>query len=125
MNLRQRRKHDIPVWRVVVLPCVVGLALSGPAIATDDRPMGTGIPFFGQYSQATGTKIIVWSLEEATVPFPADCPRIELTPETMGIDAYKMAMATLLVARVSRRAVRFYAHATWDGGCGVDYVQLN
>jgi hypothetical protein len=101
------------------------LALPPAATAAGEREMGTGIPLFGQYSQATGTAVIVWSLEEGTVPFPSDCQAIRLSPETMGIDAYKMAVATMLASRISRRPVRFYAHASRDGGCGVDYVQLN
>jgi hypothetical protein len=87
--------------------------------------MGTGIPLFGQYSQATGMSVLVWSLEDATVPIPADCRWIVLNPATMGMDAYKMAGATMLAARVTRRPVRFYAHASRDDGCGADYVQLN
>jgi len=87
--------------------------------------MGTGIPHFGSYSAATGVQTNVWGLNEATVPFPAGCPYIYLTAATMGMDAYKIAVATLLVAKTTGRAVRFYAHAARDGGCGVDYVQLN
>lgn len=87
--------------------------------------MGTGVPFFGSYSAATGVVTIVWSLQDASVPIPADCGRIYLTASTMGMDAYKVAVATLLLARTTGRAVRFYAHATRDDGCGADYVQLN
>jgi hypothetical protein len=42
----------------------------------------------------------------------------------MGMDAYKMAVATLTAARLSGAKVRFFAHAERDNGCGVDYVQL-
>jgi hypothetical protein len=98
---------------------------TGIAAAQGAPEMGTGIPHFGSYSAATGVQTIVWGLNEATVPFPADCPRLYLTAATMGMDAYKIAVATLLVAKTTNRAVRFYAHAPRDGGCGVDYVQLN
>jgi hypothetical protein len=84
----------------------------------------SGVPHFGLYSQATGTEIRVWSLLNPTVPFPAGCTALVLRPETMGIEAFKIAAATLLTARVSGMRVRFYAHAPRDGGCGVDYVQL-
>lgn len=87
--------------------------------------MGTGVPYFGSYSAATGVQTIVWGLGEATVPFPADCQRVNLTAATMGMDAYKIAVATLLLAKATNRPVRLYAHAARDGGCGADYVQLN
>lgn len=105
--------------------CVIGLLAHGIATAQGEREMGTGIPHFGTYSAASGVQTIVWALNEATVPFPADCPRLYLTAATMGMDSYKIAVATLLVAKTTNRAVRFYAHAARDGGCGVDYVQLN
>lgn len=105
--------------------CAIGLLGHGMAAAQGEREMGTGIPTFGSYSAATGVQTIVWGLQDATVAFPADCPRIHLTAATMGMDAYKIAVATLLVARTTSRSVRFYAHASRDGGCGVDYVQLN
>lgn len=105
--------------------CAISLLGTGIAAAQGEREMGTGIPHFGSYSAATGVQTLVWGLNEATVPFPADCTRLYLTAATMGMDAYKIAVATLLVARTTHRAVRFYAHAPRDGGCGVDYVQLN
>ena len=86
--------------------------------------MGMGIPQFGSYSAATGTSIIVWRLDEVATPFPSGCVNITLSPTTMGIDAYKIGVATMLAARTSGRKVRFYAHAPRDGGCGVDYVEL-
>jgi hypothetical protein len=42
----------------------------------------------------------------------------------MGIEAYKMAFATMTAAKIAGSRVRFYAHADRDGGCGVDYVEL-
>jgi len=86
--------------------------------------MGTGVPNFGMYSAATGTSTIVWSLGDATTPFPAGCARIVLHPQTMGMDAYKLAVGTLVAAKLSNKKVRFYAHASRDDGCGVDYVQI-
>ena len=88
--------------------------------------MGTGIPSnFGLYSAATGVQTIVWGISSATIQFPSGCASITLTPATMGMDAYKIAVSTLLLARVTGRPVRFYSHASRDTGCGVDYIQLN
>jgi hypothetical protein len=100
------------------------MALASSPIYAATGEMGTGVPNFGIYSQATGMSIIVWSLGNATRSFPSGCTNIVLTPATMGMDSYKMAMATLTAARVSGLKVRFYAHAERDNGCGVDYVQL-
>jgi hypothetical protein len=47
-----------------------------------------------------------------------------VTPTTMGVDGYKIAIATMTAARIANRSVRFYAHASRDNGCGVDYVEL-
>jgi hypothetical protein len=88
--------------------------------------MGMGIPRFGNYANDPGQPpySIVWQLENASTPFPAGCTYLNVTSATMGLDAYKIAIATMTVARVSGRSVRFYAHAPRDGGCGVDYVEL-
>jgi len=86
--------------------------------------MGAGTPHFGMYSAATGTQIRVWSLASATIAFPAGCSSLNLTPATMGLDTYKLAIATMLTAKATGKRVRFYAHAPRDGGCGVDYVEL-
>ena len=86
--------------------------------------MGTGIPNFGSYSEATGVQAIVWSLTNSTVGFPSGCSSIVLTPATMGWEPYKIAIATMMLAKATDKRVRFYAHAPRDGGCGVDYVQL-
>ena len=86
--------------------------------------MGTGIPQFGSYSAPVGVRTTVWSLDSATVSFPAGCTAIYLYASTMGMDSYKLAISTMLTARALGKAVRFYAHAPRDGGCGVDYVQL-
>lgn len=87
--------------------------------------MGQGVPAaFGMYSAATGTLTRVWALSDVTTPFPSGCTNITLSPATMGMDAYKIGVATLLLAKTTNRRVRFYAHSDRDGGCGVDYLQL-
>jgi len=88
--------------------------------------MGTGIPSgFSFYSAATGVQTLVWGMTSPSIQFPSGCQSLTLTPATMGMDAYKIAVSTLLLARVTGRPVRFYAHASRDTGCGVDYIQLN
>jgi len=129
--LRRTFEFAPPVQRVrrwlrrvaAALWCGTGLAAQYAVAA--DTEMGTGVPFFGFYSQATGVQTNVWGLSNQTLPFPAGCPYIVLTAATMGMDAYKIAVATLLLANTTNRTVRFYAHGPRDGGCGVDYVQLN
>jgi len=101
---------------------LVALASQNVMAAQDE--MGTGVPHFGLYSQATGTEIRVWALQNPTVPFPAGCTAIVLRPETMGLEAFKIAAGILTAARISGMRVRFYAHGPRDGGCGVDFVQL-
>lgn len=105
---------------IALLACTV----FGPAVQAAQGEMGTGVPHFGLYSSATGTQALVTSLADATVAFPAGCTSISLNPQTMGLDAYKIAVAVMTVAKVSNRRVRFYAHAVRDGGCGVDYVAM-
>ena len=105
--------------------CAAGLLAHSAAVAQGAREMGTGIPSFGTYSAEQGVKTTVWSLSDPVVPFPSGCPQIVLTAATMGMDTYKIALATMLLARTTSRSVRFYAHGSHDGGCGVDYVQLN
>ena len=100
------------------------IAGAGSASAASGE-MGTGVPHFGVYSAATGMQIVVFSVASPTRPFPAGCTNIVLTPTTMGLDSYKMAMATLTAARLAERPVRFYAHGERDGGCGVDFVQID
>ena len=68
---------------------------------------------------------MVWKLEGATIPFPTGCSGQSLDPTIMGMDAYKIAIGIMLVARASGRTGRFYAHAPRGSGCGVDYLQLN
>jgi hypothetical protein len=86
--------------------------------------MGKGKPEFGVYSQSQGVSTPIWSLRDATVGFPAGCGYLILSVATMGIESYKIALAILITAKATNTAVRFYAHADRDGGCGVDYVQM-
>jgi hypothetical protein len=97
--------------------------LSSQAIAASGE-MGTGIPQFGSYSSATGTRLAVWSLADASRPMAAGCSSLILSPETMGLEAYKIGVALLTAAKLTDRRVRFYAHGERDGGCGVDYVEI-
>jgi tetrahydromethanopterin S-methyltransferase subunit C len=123
-KLNRRPTYRSPV-AALSKACVLAAAmLVLPATAAQGE-MGTGVPHFGSYSAATGVVTKIWGLADATVPFPSGCTSLDLSPATMGMDAYKIAIATLLVARTTNRAVRFYAHGPRDGGCGVDYVQLN
>ena len=96
---------------------------AGHAMAAQGE-MGAGVPGFGLYSTATGVQAIVLTMTDVVTPLPAGCVYLSLTPATMGMDAYKIAIATMLVAKTSNRRVRFYAHAPRDTGCGVDYVEL-
>jgi hypothetical protein len=99
------------------------MVAAGHAYAASGE-MGTGVPNFGVYSAATGMRIVVFSISNPIRPFPAGCTNIVLTPGTMGLDSYKMAVATLTTAKATGMRVRFYAHDYRDNGCGVDYVQL-
>lgn len=101
------------------LACV----LSQPATAASGE-MGTGVPRFGIYGEPAGAHIQVWALDDSTIAFPAGCVSLVIHPVTMGLDAYKIAAAALMAAKVGGLRVRFYAHAPRDGGCGVDYVEL-
>ena len=103
------------------------MSLATPNAFAANGEMGTGVPTFGIYTQAPGLamQISVWSLANPTTPMAAGCGSLVLTPATMGLDSFKMAMATLTAAKVAGMRVRFYAHIERDGGCGVDYVQLN
>lgn len=115
MNLGNQWRH------VAVIACaVLWSALANGA----QGEMGRGIPQFGSYSSATGVQTLVLRLDDATTPFPAGCTSITLAPATMGMDSYKIAVATMLAAKTSGRPVRFFAHAPRDTGCGVDYVEM-
>ena len=86
--------------------------------------MGMGVPNFAQYGEAFGGVAIVWSLANPAIPFPAGCSHLVVSRTTMGPDPFKIAIATMLTAKVTAKSVRFYAHESRDGGCGIDYVQL-
>jgi hypothetical protein len=103
----------------VGLACVVS---HGANAASGE--MGTGVPKFAIYGDLVGAHIQVWAIDDSTIAFPAGCTSLVVRPETMGLDAYKLAAAALMAAKVSGMRIRFYAHASRDGGCGVDYVEL-
>jgi hypothetical protein len=88
--------------------------------------MGTGIPGqAGIYSQVTGlAHFRIWALTSPTIAFPAGCTSLILSRATL-VDDYKIFVSVILTAQSLGRSVRFYAHAERDGGCGVDYVQMN
>jgi hypothetical protein len=110
--------------RVAVGIVVVVVALAPVQAFAAQGELGTGVPQFGTYSAATGAQTVVWRLDDATTPFPTGCTSIQLTPTTMGMDSYKIAVATMLAARTSGRRVRFFSHAPRDTGCGVDFVEM-
>jgi len=104
---------------------IAALLCGAGGIEAAQGEMGTGVPTsYGMYSAATGTSTIVWAIGDITVPFPQGCTNIVLSPTTMGIDAYKIAVATLTIGKIANRRIRFYAHAPRDSGCGVDYLQF-
>jgi hypothetical protein len=87
--------------------------------------MGTGVPAnVGLYSNATGMSAIIWSMTDLSTPLPAGCTLLILSPATMGMDAYKVAISAVMLAKATGKRVRFYAHAPRDSGCGVDYVEV-
>lgn len=90
--------------------------------ATGD--IGTGIPNFGLYGTFNNGLIIIHTLINPTINFPAACPYLIISPATIGVAEHRMVYATLLTASALQRRVRFYAHVDRDGGCGVDYVSL-
>jgi hypothetical protein len=102
------------------------LLLSYGTANTASGELGTGkINTFAVYGAAQGVYTIVWSLNDATIPFAPGCSFLVLTAATMGLDSYKLAVSVLTVAKVTGAPVRFYSHAPRDwNGCGVDYVQL-
>jgi len=101
---------------------LIGLGTGSASAASGE--MGTGTPQFGIYSEVLGVHIRVWSLSNSTVNFPAGCSALVLTQGTLGADTYKAAIATLTAAKAAGMRVRFYAHAERDGGCGIDYFEL-
>lgn len=88
--------------------------------------MGTGTPSFGVYSVAVSPipGAFVWSLSNVQLGFPSACSYLILDSATMGMDTYKIALAMMMQARATNTRVRFYAHTSLNGGCGIDYVEL-
>ena len=116
---REKQMHALKRMTLGLL--LYTFVLEAPAAQGE---MGIGVPIFGQYGDASGGSAVVWGLGNAAMPFPAGCLYLVLTRTTMGPDAFKIAVATMLTAKVISKSVRFYAHVDRDGGCGVDYVQL-
>jgi hypothetical protein len=119
-----RGSHKVKIMRFVKY-LLLSILLFGKfhTASAASGEMGTGIPEWGTYS-ATGSSAIVWLLHSATIGFPPGCTHIILSPATMGADAYKIAISTMLTARALGKPVRFFSHGERDGGCGVDYLQL-
>jgi hypothetical protein len=115
-------------FKVLVAVGLVALqSLSMSSVQAAAGEMGRGIPSsFATYSTLVSNNnlVIVWQLTSPTIAFPAGCTALYLSSSTMGIENFKAAIAILTAANIAGRAVRFYAHAERDGGCGVDYVQL-
>jgi hypothetical protein len=87
--------------------------------------MGTGVPRWAQFGDVYGGYILVKSLSGASIPFPSGCESgIIITSGTMGRDPLAAAISMLLAAKITGVPVRFVAHTTRDGGCGVDYIEL-
>jgi hypothetical protein len=107
---------------------VSALSLTSASAEAATGELGTGVPNFGFYSKSTFHNqdvIVVWSLRAPMDRgFPSGCSNIMLTTATMGEQGLKMAMATLMTAKLTNRQVRLYSHAPRDGGCGVDYIEL-
>jgi hypothetical protein len=110
--MRRNKPLSLLVWLLLSIFSHPSLAASGE--------MGSGKPSFGVYTTSTS----VFFLKDATVAFPSGCyGGVVLSPATMGIETYRIALSILITAKATNTAVRFYAHAERDGGCGVDYVQ--
>lgn len=104
---------------------IASLMLTSMAVSAAQGELGTGIPKFGTYSAASGMSMYTSvALDDATIPLPSGCPVLIMSPATMGMDSYRISVAILLAAKVSGRKVRFYSHMVRDGGCGVDYVEI-
>jgi hypothetical protein len=98
--------------------------LATPVIAVTGE-MGTGKPDFGLYTATQGIYTKIWVLREATVNFPIACTGgLVLSPATMGMESYKIAVSILTIAKMTNAAVRFYATVDRGQGCEVDYLQL-
>jgi hypothetical protein len=106
------------MFRVVLL----GLSSAATSAHAAIGEMGTGIPAFGQYAASQGGHVAVWSLSNSSIPMPTGCTALYLLPSVFGTEPYKIAIATLLAAKVAEKRVRFYSHT--ENGCNVDYVQI-
>lgn len=116
------------LFKLKMVGAMLAFGIASPVGAAQGE-MGTGIPDgYSIYSPvATGgsAQIVVWSLKGASTAMPSGCSNITLTLRTLEADTYKMALATLQIAKLTNQPVRFYAHASRDAGCGVDMIQLS
>lgn len=104
---------------------VVGASLCGSQGASAALgTMGYGTPQFSMYAHSLGEMVVVKAFANQVYGFPVGCVSLTITPQTMGADSYKLAIATMLTARVTGQKVMFYAHEVRDWGCGVDYLEL-
>lgn len=107
----------------LIASLIIGTTMSAHA-ATGE--MGNGVPQIGIYSGAAGHgHIRIWSLANATVNFPTGCTSILISRTTVGEQDYKVMLSIILTAKSLGKPVRFYGHAERDGGCGMDYIQLD
>jgi hypothetical protein len=100
-----------------------GLSVAQGANAASGE-MGTAIPKFALYSAPVGNYLRIYGGTNVAIAFPAGCSAIVLTPTTMGLDSYRIAVSMVMAANLSGRRIRFYAHAPRDAGCGVDFVEF-
>ena len=107
------RKLAIVSLLLALLPASQAGAVTGE--------MGTGIPNIILITQPYGSRLVLW-LTDATVPMPASCPTISISPGTVGERDYQFIHSMLLSAKAVNKRLRFYAIVERDGGCGVDYV---
>jgi hypothetical protein len=115
--------HMKTLRRLMAATILAGLSAFSFAVSGE---MGTGTPdSWGQYSAAVGdTHIRIFNLTNRTTAFPAGCSYITISSATVGADAYKMVLASMLIAKSTGKKMRFFAHAARDGGCGVDYFEM-
>src|SRR5262245_60015111 len=86
--------------RTILGSLLFALALEASAASGE---MGMGVPNFGQFGDAVGGVVVVWNLSSTVIPFPAGCSQLLVTRATMGADPFKIAVATMLTAKVTAK----------------------
>lgn len=110
------------IGAITVIVTLWACALPQADAATGE--MGTGIVSGVRfYSSPVGSAFYV-DFSSTTTPVPSGCSA-KITRATVGADDYKTMFSMALTAKVTGRPLRLYAHAVRDGGCGVDYMQMN